>query len=1460
MVDNTFYDFLNWFDTTAWYPLGRIVGGTVYPGLMVTSGSIHYLLRSLNFPVHIREVCVFLAPIFSGLTAIMGYLLTKELWNDRAGLFSACFLAIVPGYISRSVAGSYDNEGIAIFALLLTYFLWLRAVRTGNLCWSVLCALAYLYMVSAWGGYVFIINLVPLHVFVLCLTGRYSTRLYVAYTSFYILGLILSMQVPFVGFQPIRTSEHMAAAGVFVLLQAVAFFKYLQSLAPSEKLRPLFTMAIIVVAGLVFLVVCGLTVAGIIAPWSGRFYSLWDTGYARVHIPIISSVSEHQPTTWTSFFFDLHVLVAVFPAGVWFCFAELDDLRVFAILYAIFASYFAGVMVRLILTLAPIVCVLAAIAFSRLYDVYLRDDAIAGEEGADLSSNENQVGKGVAHQREKQLYDKPLKTASDKHAHNVGGSVKNATDSFDSDSGGGDVLGISVRKVVVMVATFVLFLFVLHCTWVTSNAYSSPSVVLAYQGSQGERIILDDFREAYYWLWQNTPPDAKVMSWWDYGYQIAGMANRTTLVDNNTWNNSHIALVGMAMSSNETVAFRLMHSLDVDYVLIIFGGVSGYSGDDINKFLWMVRIAQGEHPKDIREQDYYTAQGEYRIDHQVPKAMFNSLMYKMSYYRFAEMRLDPRMPAGFDRARNTEIGVKNIELTHLEEAFTSEHWIVRVFRVKKPANRLRMTGSGRRRRTSRKTAYDRRGLSLYSGTVMISLLPLFLPQVNIVFCLSVSVCVFVELCVHGVALIKALFSMHSQRRAMCTSHTECLPPSLRYLSFYLKKDFKLNSSQEDLFFDQSKSLYPDTFCSSLLEVEREKCQPQCLSFFCHFPSSNLSVEVSISSQVTNHERRFLYELKSISYHEKVAFTVTKPYSVDFPLPFVALLLSTKLDAPTSNEYPISAAFMERVTGLTSHEVLIFGVADGSVFALPMAKSAKTKRIFHFPSSSPIFDLSMLYCVPSPELDIIDGDIDECLIAVTSGGLLACCYLNADRERRLAYFRLPPHFPPSRLSFTPFGSWLHILASDDGSLLSLSFSHTGGKELICTPAIYPHKPGRHVSPYALRDLDSTSGEASVVDLSIARSADELNRAPRWRRLNILEVVRLSGGQLGAVHRETGERLKLVDYISKYEKLETEMDTLGMQSVDKIRTEIIFHRLYRAIVEAVFKGPVSISPLLNTTVELRALEDLPGFCGSEHPLNSVLALVMKIAILAPVDIPSLPRDEWTDFKALSPSALLYLLLGDLGPFRTHFAAQLARLRDLLNVVTCVRPLGDATDCIHTNVEKWTAFSLVDHVRYATCALPASLFNSSSSFKVTISVHLELTSSHSLIPAPLRRDLYHQKHGVNAAIPRSHGFLQHEGNAQAFRYLAIHSEVEVFLEIQDTGFKITSSSLGAVWGLYEALQHYVKEFTKNESESALEMQLTGNQVSLEVKALLDIYAYIRNCKAFSLLTSLFKDNKSP
>jgi dolichyl-diphosphooligosaccharide--protein glycosyltransferase len=62
--------------------------------------------------------------------------------------------------------------------------------------------------------------------------------------------------------------------------------------------------------------------------------------------------------------------------------------------------------------------------------------------------------------------------------------------------------------------------------------------------------------------------------------------------------------------------------------------------------------------------------------------MRDCLIYKLSYYRFGEVSFGYGAGAGYDQARRYDIGHKNFELTYLEEAFTSEHWIVRIFRVR----------------------------------------------------------------------------------------------------------------------------------------------------------------------------------------------------------------------------------------------------------------------------------------------------------------------------------------------------------------------------------------------------------------------------------------------------------------------------------------------------------------------------------------------------------------------------------------------------------------------------------------------------------------------------------------------------------------------------------------------------------------------------------------------------------
>ena len=280
------------------------------------------------------------------------------------------------------------------------------------------------------------------------------------------------------------------------------------------------------------------------------------------------------------------------------CFRNLRDEHVFVVIYAVLASYFAGVMVRLMLTLTPIVCVAASLALSHVLDTYL----LASSPAEPTTQNGSTDANGTP---------KPAKV----------------TDSLRSTRN--PLVGIyslMSKTVITSMTTAYLLIFVLHCTWVTSNAYSSPSVVLASRLPDGSQHIIDDYREAYYWLRQNTPEDAKIMSWWDYGYQIGGMADRPTLVDNNTWNNTHIATVGKAMSSREEISYPILRQHDVDYVLVVFGGLLGYSGDDINKFLWMVRIAEGIWPDEVKERDFFTARGEYKIDDDATPTMRNSLM------------------------------------------------------------------------------------------------------------------------------------------------------------------------------------------------------------------------------------------------------------------------------------------------------------------------------------------------------------------------------------------------------------------------------------------------------------------------------------------------------------------------------------------------------------------------------------------------------------------------------------------------------------------------------------------------------------------------------------------------------------------------------------------------------------------------------------------------------------------
>uniref|UniRef100_A0A8C4QVU9 dolichyl-diphosphooligosaccharide--protein glycotransferase n=2 Tax=Eptatretus burgeri TaxID=7764 RepID=A0A8C4QVU9_EPTBU len=664
--------FRDWFDDMAWYPLGRHVGETVYPGLMLTATSLQSVLSWLGVPISLSNICIFLPPAFAALTALVSGLLTHELWGPTAGLTATCLVALAPGHISRSTAGSYDNEAVALCGLQLTSYLWVRSVKTGSMYWATLCSFSYVYLVSAWGGYVFIINLIPLHVFVLLVCQRFSSRVYIAYNTFYILSLILSMQVPFVGFKAVCSSEHMASAGIFVLLQVATCLHHVRRQLLGWEPR-FVSLAVLGVLGMAMFVLMLIFVqAGVIAPWSERLRALWAPSWRSA---VVASVSEHQPSNIVTFFLDLHIMLAIAPVGLWFCCNQVDDARFFMVTYGVTAAWLAHAMVRLMVTLAPPMCILAAISLSRFLDEVFSDEQHLTEDIADSSVGEECATNGTNGTNGSSTLNVLQQDWK---------SIREELHCRRQD----DVLessGPTARIIMLTAFIMIIAIFVSHCTYMANKAYSSPGVIVERIQQDGTRVVMDDFREAFQWLRHNTAEDARVMAWWDYGYQIAGMSGRTTVVDNNTWNNTHIALVAKTLMSTEAVAHGLLQSIGVDLVLVVFGGL-GYRGDDIAKAPWMVRIAASVFP-DIKEKNYFTPGQGVVPDEEALPAFKNSLLYQLSYHRFAELQPDRSRPPSFDQARQFEMGKSVGRLCWLEEAFTSENWIVRIYRVNSAGNR-----------------------------------------------------------------------------------------------------------------------------------------------------------------------------------------------------------------------------------------------------------------------------------------------------------------------------------------------------------------------------------------------------------------------------------------------------------------------------------------------------------------------------------------------------------------------------------------------------------------------------------------------------------------------------------------------------------------------------------------------------------------------------------------------------
>ncbi|KAL7480004.1 hypothetical protein ACHAW6_005716 [Cyclotella cf. meneghiniana] len=528
------------------------------------------------------------------------------------------FMSIVPAHLMRSVGGGFDNESVAVTAMTLVFYLWTRSLRDDQVqtkqdsgfhissstrrafLWGALTGVAYFNMVAAWGGYVFVVNLVGLHAATLILLGRHSSKLHAAYSGFYLVGTALATRVPVVRTVPLRSLEQLGPMLVFVGMQLVEYCERVRrrdSLSRSKVW--LLRMRVFGIAAVLGAAVAGaLWPTGYFGPISARVRGLF-VKHTKTGNPLVDSVAEHQAASPAAYEQYLLILTKLAPVGFGMvAIGFTNDASSFLLVYGMATYFFSHKMVRLILLTAPIASVFGGIVVGRVAGM-----CIEGVCGWRLDAVD--ILKLLFGQKEEFTATAFVNIAPE--TRDTFKSKKKAKaimvkDETKSDAGTPVLNKSSIRnklpfQLVCRAAWFYLAYYIYQraqpykkpfedkCRE-TSYGLSHPTILYQANTGNGQTVMVDDYREAYWWLRDNTPEDARIMAWWDYGYQITGIANRTTIADGNTWNHEHIALLGRALTSPLKEGHRIARHL-ADYLLLWTGG----GGDDLAKSPHLARIA-----------------------------------------------------------------------------------------------------------------------------------------------------------------------------------------------------------------------------------------------------------------------------------------------------------------------------------------------------------------------------------------------------------------------------------------------------------------------------------------------------------------------------------------------------------------------------------------------------------------------------------------------------------------------------------------------------------------------------------------------------------------------------------------------------------------------------------------------------------------------------------------------------
>jgi dolichyl-diphosphooligosaccharide--protein glycosyltransferase len=609
IVDNGLSAYWQWHDTMSWYPEGRNVPSTSQSVLHITAA---YMYQAFGGGVSLLDFTIAFPAIMGALTVIVIFALVRVLAGTSAGMFSAILMAFSPAIIQRGNLGWFKSEPLGLFLGILAMYLFISAIKHKEIKYAIAKAIAGGLILGlangSWGGIQYFS--IPISLFFIALPffrRDLTIPTYVA-IAFTVFTLITAAVFPRPGISFVLGLPGLAMmAGTIFLVIAFFVKRFSRPMVQTRNLA--FLLIAFVAIGI------GLIAAGSYITPSFRYLNAINP-FLSSQNPLVESVAEHFTPTVADYFTDFSVLLMFAGLGVWLAFRRRNDTAIFALLIGITGVYVSATFARLLVFASVGIIVLAGLG---LYEV--TRSIMAYREAA--AATQATTLRPMAATREER---RKIEFASRAH------------------STSGQVVKISYVIVVIMMLSIPLF-YPSNSNWV-SSADIPPAIA---NGGTGYRMQTEDWIDAMNWISKNTESDAVIASWWDYGYWITTLGNRTTLADNATINQTRINTLAKMFMSDEESGIKIAQDLKADYILVYVVGQIRFTGQinasdaadddgrvaiytlgqggDESKKQWFIRIGGFDETRYV-EQDGFTPTPQFWNDTLIGKLFpFEPLYY-----------------------------------------------------------------------------------------------------------------------------------------------------------------------------------------------------------------------------------------------------------------------------------------------------------------------------------------------------------------------------------------------------------------------------------------------------------------------------------------------------------------------------------------------------------------------------------------------------------------------------------------------------------------------------------------------------------------------------------------------------------------------------------------------------------------------------------------------------------------